>query len=279
MRLTIVCNPDDQWEAERVADEAKLKNLEAEILHYENFQVKIVESEFRIFYKDIDWQIPEMTVFRSSNYLSKKIRYEELAFVLRDATHRNGGRILNFEAMKIGPFGKLRQQYELSKSQMSGVDTYYGVREMPYLPIVQKPLQGSSGDGVRLISSLQELKLDELSVYQKVMESGCDYRVMVVDGVALGAIERRAVKGKFVANVSKGASASSIELPKDVLKLAVDASGMFGLEYAGIDLIKDIDGGWHILEINRFSQFQGFEKATGINVAGAVVNLMLKKKD
>ena len=63
-----------------------------------------------------------------------------------------------------------------------------------------------------------------------------------------------------------------------ILKLAVEASGMFGLEYAGIDLIKDIDGGWHILEINRFSQFQGFEKATGINVAGAVVNLIDKTK-
>lgn len=279
MKMAIICHPDDQWEAERIADEAKRNSLDVEILNYTNFQIKIVENKLDILYQDVLWSTPHLAVFRSSNFQSEKIKYEEIAFILRSLIHKNGGRILNYEAMKIGPFGKLRQQYELSMRQISGVDTFYGYLDPPYLPIVQKPLQGSSGDGVKLVADLTATQYDNLSVYQKVMESGCDYRVMVVDGVALGAIERRAVKGAFVANVSKGGSAKKIDLPLEVMQMAVDACKLFGLEYAGVDLIKDTNSAWHVLEINRFSQFRGFEKATGINVAEAVVKLMLEKKD
>jgi len=274
MDFVVICNPDDRWEADRVVDEAKIKKLGAEVLHYENFQVQIVGGELTIFYKNTEWKMPKWVVFRSANYLAKKTRYDELAYILRDHVSKNGGIVLNYNAMKIGPFGKLRQQYDLNLGKLSCVDTYYGFQKPSFLPIVQKPLQGSSGDGVRLVSSESEIKIEELSVYQKVMERGCDYRVIVIGGKAVGAIERRAADDMFVANVSKGATAKSVELAHEVIRLAEQATDLFGLEYAGVDLIKDLEGGWHILEINRFAQFQGFEKATGINVAGKVVKYL-----
>ena len=48
------------------------------------------------------------------------------------------------------------------------------------------------------------------------------------------------------------------------------------LDYCGVDIMKDREGNNYILEVNRQCQFQGFEKATGINVAKAVVEMMIK---
>jgi hypothetical protein len=41
--------------------------------------------------------------------------------------------------------------------------------------------------------------------------------------------------------------------------------------------MKDRQGQWRILEVNRACQFEGFEKSTGINVAREIVNFLIKK--
>ena len=67
MELVVICNPDDRWEADRVVEEAKLKNLGAEVLHYENFQVQIVGGDLTIFYNNFEWKMSKWVVFRSAN--------------------------------------------------------------------------------------------------------------------------------------------------------------------------------------------------------------------
>ena len=49
---------------------------------------------------------------------------------------------------------------------------------------------------------------------------------------------------------------------------------IFKLDYCGIDLMKNEDGDWIVLEVNRACQFEGFEKSTGINVASKVVDCL-----
>ena len=59
-------------------------------------------------------------------------------------------------------------------------------------------------------------------------------------------------------------------------KLAEKVAKVCKLDYCGVDIMKDREGNNYILEVNRQCQFQGFEKATGINVAKAVVEMMIK---
>jgi glutathione synthase/RimK-type ligase-like ATP-grasp enzyme len=49
------------------------------------------------------------------------------------------------------------------------------------------------------------------------------------------------------------------------------------LFYAGLDFIWSEKRGWLAIEINTCAQFEGFEKATGINVAGKIVDKLLAK--
>jgi glutathione synthase/RimK-type ligase-like ATP-grasp enzyme len=59
--------------------------------------------------------------------------------------------------------------------------------------------------------------------------------------------------------------------------LAEKVARVCGLDYGGVDIMKDENDNSYILEVNRQCQFQGFEKATGINVAKSVVEMFLKK--
>lgn len=58
--------------------------------------------------------------------------------------------------------------------------------------------------------------------------------------------------------------------------LAEKVARVCGLDYCGVDIMKDENDNSYILEVNRQCQFQGFEKSTGINVAKLVVEMFLK---
>ena len=61
-------------------------------------------------------------------------------------------------------------------------------------------------------------------------------------------------------------------------ELAEKVARVCGLDYCGVDIMKDEKGNNYILEVNRQCQFQGFEKSTGINVAKKVVEMFLKRQ-
>ncbi|MFA6603168.1 MAG: hypothetical protein WCT01_05215, partial [Candidatus Shapirobacteria bacterium] len=82
---------------------------------------------------------------------------------------------------------------------------------------------------------------------------------------------------EFRSNYSLGGSVERWELTREDEALAIKAAGAAKLDYVGVDIMKDDGGKSYILEVNRQCQFAGFEKATGINVAGAVVEYILTK--
>jgi len=59
--------------------------------------------------------------------------------------------------------------------------------------------------------------------------------------------------------------------------LAEKVAKVCGLDYCGVDIMKDENSKSYILEVNRQCQFMGFEKSTGVNVARKVVEMFLKK--
>ena len=61
--------------------------------------------------------------------------------------------------------------------------------------------------------------------------------------------------------------------PPDALRdLASRAAGAVGLRFAGVDVLVTRKG-FQVLEVNGSPGFAGFEKATGIDTAGEVVEL------
>jgi len=144
-----------------------------------------------------------------------------------------------------------------------------------------KPIFGSMGHGMvrvsdpdvafRVVRSLEQLKV-VFYVQRVVDHGGRDIRVFVVGGRVLGAIERRAPEGQWRTNVSLGGAARPFELPAAWEQLALDAAAVVGADYAGVDLLPSRDGSVFVLEVNGIPGWQGLKQATGIDVAGAVVD-------
>ena len=146
--------------------------------------------------------------------------------------------------------------------------------------VIIKPIFGSMGHGMvrvsdpdvafRVVRSLEQLRV-VFYVQRVVDHGGRDVRVFVLGGRVLGAIERHAPDGQWRTNVSLGGAAQPIELPRAWEEMALRAAAVVGADYAGVDLLPSRDGSMFVLEVNGIPGWQGLKQATGIDVAGAVV--------
>jgi ribosomal protein S6--L-glutamate ligase len=92
----------------------------------------------------------------------------------------------------------------------------------------------------------------------------------------IGVIKRKASKEDFRANVHKGGIACCVDIPKEVKELAIKATSVLGLDFAGVDFLMTKESPL-ILEVNSTPGFKGMEEATGKNIAGELVLHFLKR--
>jgi RimK family alpha-L-glutamate ligase len=104
---------------------------------------------------------------------------------------------------------------------------------------------------------------------------GRDIRAFVVGGRVLAAIERRSAGWRT--NLSRGGTARVIQLAEAWAGLAVRAAAAVGAEYAGVDLLPARDGTVYVLEVNGIPGWEGLQAATGLDVAGAVVDQLVSR--
>jgi ribosomal protein S6--L-glutamate ligase len=108
-----------------------------------------------------------------------------------------------------------------------------------------------------------------------VDHEGRDYRVFVLGGRVLGAIERRA--DGWRTNIARGGEPRAARLPDHWAALAIRAAAAVGAEYAGVDLLPARDGTLYVLEVNGIPGWQGLQQATGIDVAAALVDQLARR--
>ena len=49
------------------------------------------------------------------------------------------------------------------------------------------------------------------------------------------------------------------------------------IDIGGVDIARDKNGNYFLLEINRCPEFQAFEKATNVDIAGEIIDFVLSK--
>lgn len=158
------------------------------------------------------------------------------------------------------------------------------VQEHLKFPLILKPNTGSFGRGVMLCDTaeylddllwLMEEKMKTASLLMQEFIStskGKDIRVFVVGGRPLGAMLRETSKENGVkANFSAGGTVKEFPLTPELEWIAVESARVLGLDIAGVDILFDKDDGFRICEVNSNPGFEGFEKATGINVPNAIL--------
>lgn len=150
-------------------------------------------------------------------------------------------------------------------------------------PLVVKLLESTQGRGVVLgetkkaaesvIGAFRGLKANFL-VQEYVKEAaGIDIRCLVIGGKVVAAMQREAVDGDFRANVHRGGRAVVTKISKAERAVAVKAAKVMGLNVSGVDLLRSNDGP-KILEINSSPGLQGMETATGVDVAGRMIDFI-----
>ena len=100
---------------------------------------------------------------------------------------------------------------------------------------------------------------------------GADLRCFVVGGEVVAAMRRQAPKGDFRSNLHRGGSAKAVRVSEAEQATAVRAASVLGLGVAGVDLIRSKRGPL-VLEVNSSPGLEGIEAATGIDIAGRIVD-------
>ncbi|HEX5716109.1 MAG TPA: 30S ribosomal protein S6--L-glutamate ligase [Thermoanaerobaculia bacterium] len=163
-------------------------------------------------------------------------------------------------------------------------DVRSAIRKVGGAPVILKLLEGTQGVGVILAESVKsaESVLDAMSSLRQniliqafVEESGgSDFRAIVVGGKVVAAMERTAGEGEFRSNLHRGASAVGVTLEPSYEQTAVHAAEVLGLNIAGVDMLRSKDGPM-VLEVNSSPGLEGIERATGVDVAGAMIDYVL----
>lgn len=150
-------------------------------------------------------------------------------------------------------------------------------------PHVIKLNEGTQGTGVILaenagasrsvIEAFRGLYANFL-VQEFIAEAkGSDVRCFVVGDKVVAAMRRQASEGEFRSNLHRGGKASKVKLTPAETDTALRAARVMGLGVAGVDLLRSKRGPL-VLEVNSSPGLEGIEGATGIDVAGAIIDFL-----
>ncbi len=144
-------------------------------------------------------------------------------------------------------------------------------------PLIVKAPTGSFGNGVVIVESMRALKsfllwdqpMYLIQAYVKYSK-GKDIRVFVVNGKVIGSMMRSAKKGEFRSNIELGGIGRPVEITEEEASVALRSVQALDLDYGGVDIMRSKDGPV-VLEVNSNPGFKSLEEATGIDVAGAIM--------
>ncbi len=147
-------------------------------------------------------------------------------------------------------------------------------------PVVLKPGKGTRGENVILAQNKQEAivcinqffnsksQTNTSLIIQKYIEIDEEFRGIVLGGRCMGLVKKIPAAGTIARNAAQGGqfiSATDREISIFIEKNA-SQKGLVGM-----DVARDKHGKIHYIESNRSPQWKNFEKATGMNIARAVI--------
>lgn len=143
-------------------------------------------------------------------------------------------------------------------------------------PLVLKPLFGSQGKGIAMISQQSELPAPETVDQMYYMQDYVapkdgiyeDWRVLATRHRVIAAMTRRGTN--WVTNIHQGGKAR-VHLPDDEMaRVSMAAMRAVDADYAGIDLIRTASGELQVLEVNSNPAWRGLQGVADINIAWTI---------
>ncbi|OQX19824.1 MAG: hypothetical protein BWK75_05315 [Candidatus Altiarchaeales archaeon A3] len=189
--------------------------------------------------------------------------------------------------------------YYLKKNGINIPETYTSNNEMStYFQILKskskdnkdkfvfKPMSGKGGIGIVItcekstagdILSMFALN-NKVAIFQKFIKNNKDMRIIVVGDEVIGGIERIAGKGMHKNGISTGGKAVAFKVSDELKEISVKASKALKCKISGVDIIEDKESNnYRVLEVNCSPAFDGFQRATKINVYEKIADYLIKE--
>jgi len=287
MRIAILSRGPRLYSTRRLKEACEIRGHEARVLDTLSLSIEVAPGSPRLYYKQrklssYDAVIPRIGASITFFGAAVVRQFEQLGVFCVNPSH----------AISVSR-DKLRALQVLSRHRVGLPTTLFvrhakeilpGIERMGGPPVVVKLLEGTQGIGVILAEStkIAEAIIETLSgpakmsvlLQQFVKESkGRDVRAFVVGDRVVAAMRRVAQGDEFRSNVHRGGHAEAVELDDEYRRVAVHAAQIMGLRVAGVDLLEGREGPV-IMEVNSSPGLEGIEAATGVDVAGEIVQLI-----
>lgn len=283
MKVVILSRMKRCYSTRRLKEACTKRGHVAQVLDTLKFSMMLERDEPELYYRhrrigNVDAVIPRIgasitffgvSVVRQFEQMGVYCANESIA-ITRSRDKLRATQILSRYDIGIPPTVFVRDRDEI----LPAIDRIGGV------PVIIKLLEGTQGVGVILAETekaaeaiIQALQLARLNVLvQKfVKESeGRDLRAIVVGDRVVAAMRRKAPAGEFRSNVHRGGTVEGVQLDAEGERTAIRAAQILGLNVAGVDMLES-DEGPQVLEVNSSPGLEGIERATGIDVADAIV--------
>ena len=195
----------------------------------------------------------------------------------------------NLEAVRIAR-NKFHTQQVLTAAGLPCPDTVFvnaapgffqAVDRLDGYPVVAKQTSERQGDGVWRImdeNDARQRALPALDRRRGLMvqrylppENRRDIRALVIGGQLICAATLIPAKGDFRANFHLGSDIRATALSTELEQAALAAAAAVGCDVAGVDMMVDTEKRPLIVEVNYSPGFKGLEAATGLDIAGRII--------
>ena len=290
IRLAVLSRGPRLYSTRRLVEEARLREIDVAVVDPMQFSLFVTEQEIGILLQGSPFTF-DAVVPRIGHSITKHgvavLRHLEQLEVWTANSSRG---ILQSR-------DKLHSSQILARNKISTPRTAY-VRDMKDieraidaaggLPVVVKVTQGTQGQGVFLRHTIHETRNlvqgllmtgKAVLIQEYIAEShGTDIRALVVDGKVVASMRRKARGREFRSNYHLNGTVERVELPEEYAEVACRAARVLGLNVAGVDLLEGNNGPL-VLEVNSSPGLEGIEKASGENVAGAIIDFVISESD
>jgi ribosomal protein S6--L-glutamate ligase len=289
MKIILLASNPKLYSNLRIIEAAKYRKHEIEFANVGGCYIKVAPNACEIFADEgkklerIDYVIPRLKPSMTFYGTSIVRQFEVMGIKCL-----NGSQEITKSRDKLHTL-QILSQHNIGAPVTSFANSSYDTKDLIKLvggtPLVVKLLEGTKGVGVVLaetnkaaesvINAFRSLKADVLVQHYVKESKGCDLRCFVIGNEVVASMERIAQEGEFRANIHLGATARAVEITDEERNLAIKAAQIIGLEVAGVDMVRS-NSGPKLLEINSSPGLEGIEKATGIDIAGKMIEHLEK---
>ncbi len=286
MKIAVLSRNPQLYSTRRLVEAAEGRGHETIVVDHLRCNILIEKKHPSIHYKgidlnDIDAVIPRIgasVTFYGSAVVRQFEMMKVFTAVESQALIRSRDKLRSLQILSRAGMGLPKTVFtNYSREVDELIDAVGGA------PLIIKLLEGTQGLGVVLAENKKAAKsvieafhgLKARIIVQEFIKEakGADIRAFIVDGEVVGAMKRQAKEGEFRSNLHRGGSSEIIKLTRAQKAAAIAAARKMGLGVAGVDMLESSRGPL-ILEVNSSPGLQGIEKATGIDIAGKIIDFL-----